>query len=72
MEITTKADLVRHHPGLGPFIRREPLTRAHKVTFAAKRDALVALIGRLDFQNPRPGVLVLGEDVIDMVGEVAR
>jgi hypothetical protein len=39
IEIYTKADLVKHHPDMKPFVYREPITREHKLLLNNKVSA---------------------------------
>lgn len=70
-EIYTKSGLLTHHPTLAPFVRREPLTRQDKEAFNQARDALVALVDALELSTPMRGVLVRGDEIVDMIQEVA-
>ncbi len=71
IEIYTKDTLVTHHPQFANFIYRKPLSTEDIIYLQQQKNQWLEILYTLPFDNPESGILILGEEKIDMNKEVA-
>ncbi len=71
IEIYTKDALVAEFPQFSRFIYRQPFTTEEVRQLQQTKNGFVTTLRELPFQNPKSGLLILGEEKINMSLEVA-
>ncbi|MDJ1502320.1 hypothetical protein [Xanthocytophaga agilis] len=71
VEIYTKDALVDSFPQFTNFIYRQPLTSEDIAYLQQTKKQLATILRTLPFENPESGILIMGDEKIDMSLEVA-